>query len=99
MVHKDTALRGAGWEKASSSQGKPRLTSLMLCRWTITRAAPPASLLLSWEQFCDFQWSRWAVPGPAPHHRRSKRGVFVVTVIDPELVTFQGCYVGGAVSD
>lgn len=32
MVHKDTTLRAAGWEKAFSSQGKPRLTSLVLCK-------------------------------------------------------------------
>lgn len=44
MVHKDTALRAAGWEKAFSSQGKPRLTSLVLCKTDHYKSRPSSPL-------------------------------------------------------
>lgn len=44
MVHKDTALRAAGWEKAFSSQGKPRLTSLVLCKMDHYKSRPSSPL-------------------------------------------------------
>lgn len=45
MVHEDTVLRGAGWEKAPLSQGRPRSTSLVHCKMGHYKSRP--SILLA----------------------------------------------------